>query len=270
MNGLSLADLQRRALPLLDRTLDRDEWRYRSAEGFIAEGEVLEEIMAKDKDSMALIGYDKESLASLIRNAMMEADKTVQDRYNLPFSITFQGQNIEVTKNWYMSPQYSFLYNEKLSDSEFNESWQCEYRFENQENGLEILIGGDKTRGVVHYVEWLGFCEGGHPGNLYRVDPFILVGTLEGKIYKETIQVEKERCEHQQNQKAAEIENTRALIEEVQAEILQLTDKDKDEHLQRDIEFLQTRSEKLKQELEQMKRNHATRLSKLEQKQIQL
>ena len=86
---------------------DRDEWRYRSAEGFIAEGEVLEEIVAKDKDSMALIGYDKESLASLIRNAMIEADKTVQDRYNLPFSIALQGKPTNNTHSALFTAQRS-------------------------------------------------------------------------------------------------------------------------------------------------------------------
>ena len=86
-----------------------------------------------------------------------------------------------------MSPQYSLFFNEEKPHSKWNEAWSCEYHFKNTLNMLEITIGGDQHQGVVHYIEWIGFCEGGHPANPYRVDPHIALATLTGLVTSETV-----------------------------------------------------------------------------------
>lgn len=168
---------------------DPIEWRFRSADGFLGENESFENVILQDREKLEHIKETKESLANLIRNAMNESDKIIKERFNIPFIVNFNGHQLEVTKNWFMSPQYSLFYNENIENSIYNEAWQCEYIFKNIKNQLPLKIGGSQNCGIIHYIERIGFFEGGHPKNDYRVDPYLIIGVLTGKIYEETIKI---------------------------------------------------------------------------------
>ena len=69
---------------------DPEDWKYRSADGFIGKDESILELCIKDIESIHSLGYTKESFVLLIINAMNEADKYITGM-NMPFKFTFHG-----------------------------------------------------------------------------------------------------------------------------------------------------------------------------------
>lgn len=65
-------------------------------------------------------------------------------------------------------------------------------------------MGGNESAGVLQYMEEIAFCEGGHPSNPYRVDPFIAVAVLFGDIREECVQRWGERLSHLRQQEPQE------------------------------------------------------------------
>lgn len=132
-----------------------------------------------------------------------------------------------------MSPQYSLFWNEEIVDSRWNEQWNCEYHFRNKSNNLEFLIGGNQDIGVIHYIEWLGFFEGGHPDNMYRLDPFVVMGCLTGIIQEDTIRIFSEQFQ--------------ARIDRLRDEIRQTQEANK-ENSQELVDWVRIQSEKITQQ----------------------
>ena len=164
---------------------------------------------------MEYLGYTKESFADFIIFMMNVADNIIKGM-NIPYDFTYKGNRLRVQKNIFMSPQYSLFYNENIKESQYNESWNTEYHFINLDNHLEIKIGGNQEHGLVNYIKWIGFCEGGHPSNLYRVDPYILLGVLKGYIELKTITIFKEREEYQINKQKEELNEYKKMKNEIE------------------------------------------------------
>ena len=149
-----------------------------------------------------------------------------------------------------MSPQYSLFWNDEEQNSKWNEQWNCEYHFVNETNSLEFIIGGDQEQGVIHYIEWLGFFEGGHPNNLYRLDPFVVVGCITGKIHDSTIRIYSEMVQ-------AKIDVARSEVEEVKKE-------SHENHSQELADWLCLQQEKMNQMEGKKKQQVSTLLSLLD------
>ena len=100
---------------------------------------------------------------------------------------------MKVTRNWFQSPQFSLFYNEEIPESKYNQKWNIEFKIENEKTKMFFLLGGDHKIGVIKYIKWFGFFEGGHPKNQYRVDPYILSSVLFGISNPKTNVVWEER-----------------------------------------------------------------------------
>ena len=173
------------------------------------------------------------------------------------------GEPIRVQKNWFMSPQYSLFYNDSV-DSEYNEKWQHEYHFVNTRNNLEVKIGGDQYQGVVHYIEWVGFCEGGHPSNQYRVDPYIAIGVFTGDIYSNTIITYQEKLDYQAGLLQEEINQYITSKYDIESLIGSSHDSKK-EKLSNDIKWLKNKIEHLNTDKNNLLHHKSLKLNLLQE-----
>src|SRR3990167_6920817 len=108
-----------------------------------------------------------------------------------------------------MSPQFSLFYNSKFEDDPsniYNTKWNTEYYFRNECNGLWVKIGGDQKAGIINYIAWLGFCEGGHPKNGYRVDPIVVNAVLRGKVCQKAVEIWRERLQSNAGEQVVKVE----------------------------------------------------------------
>jgi len=118
--------------------------------------------------------------------------------YNRLSSRQQKPQLLKITKTFYMGDQFSLFYNfEKDREGKQpkeNQKWNVEYRIENLNNGVWILVGGTSTSGVIFYIEEYGFYEGGGVNNDYRVDPFSLYAVITGECRPEVLRIFEEKA----------------------------------------------------------------------------
>ncbi|MDP2436353.1 MAG: hypothetical protein Q8P67_11455 [archaeon] len=181
-NGLGLKEIQRRARVLKDRTEDPLTWRYRSSSGFLGEEELLEDVISKDEQLVRELGSSHLELADMLASVVSSARALDEAEQRMPERVlSFRGQQLHVTCQPYMSPQFSLFWNEAAAGSVHNTSWSAEYHISHPGlPGYSLLVGGDDRRGSIDFIRHLGFYQGGAPLNDYRLDPSLLLAILTG------------------------------------------------------------------------------------------
>ncbi len=230
INGLPIDQIEKRSMPLQDKTRDPEEWRFRSFDGFLAENEKFKDVVKADWKTVQLLGTSHHELASNIRDllALVESKRTTENlgvmtSITVDFtahisSQTCKSQRLHVSHQLYNGYQYSLFYNSNNETSLSNTKWYEEYLIQNMESKLSVKIAGNGTVGIVEciqcnskscvtlvYIDYMGFYEGGGVKNNYRVDPLILFAVLTGKCTQSTINVAKEREAWQLQEPASEL-----------------------------------------------------------------
>lgn len=199
-------EIERRAMPIADNTED-PEWRCRSFDGFLGKGESIRAVVADDAASLADLSLSMARLIGGLRAVMVAADNALGEGRNVATEVEVGGRLLRVERRWFMSPQFSLFHNERSPSAgeaeKFNCSWDVEYEISSP-TGIWLRVGGTAVVGVVQYMEEIGFCEGGHPSNPYRVDPYIAAALLFGDIREETVKRWGERLSHMRCQELAE------------------------------------------------------------------
>ena len=95
-------------------------------------------------------------------------------------------QTLLVQRRWFCGYQYSFFWNEELDEGVGdNTKWNTDYIITNKGTNLSLTIAGDKSGGVLQFIEKYGFFEGGGAENEYRVEPALAVFILAHTSHKQ-------------------------------------------------------------------------------------
>jgi len=284
VNGLSLQRIEARCQPLKDKREDENEWRFRSFNGFLRSGETLAQVIQADADTVSQLSLTHATIAALIRRAISQAKQPSEVFVERNFTYsppsdglftstgikqTFPPQPLKVTRTWYCGDQYSVFYNMEKNnnnnhsqfpgddaadddddDSVFcNQKWNVEYSIMNQNNQLEIKVGGDEQSGVVTYIEKFGFYEGGGVQNPYRLDPHLILAVLTGVVTPQVVSLV--------TQSMAEQVKTLQLRIEANQHHLQLSQNNDEK------EWLEARVQQELKSLQELKENQTQQLSRL-------
>ena len=149
-------------------------------------------------------------------------------------------QPLKITKTFYMGDQFSLFYNfekdRKGEQPKENQKWNVEYRIENLNNGVWILIGGTSTSGVITYIEEYGFYEGGGVNNEYRVDPFSLYAVITGECRPEVLGIYEEKARVKETQLLQEMNRDEKRQQELRDVLLGKKEDDNDNNKKKSIE----------------------------------
>jgi len=145
VNGIALKDLEARSLPLIDRTQDKEGYKWRSSSGFLAEGETFQEVITQDWIFLEKYNITHSQLSIEIKKLIQTTRQQRNDQSNAALTLTytpafqlknkslspqvfhphfssliyviFLSQTLVITPVWYVSPQYSLFYNPSLPPS---------------------------------------------------------------------------------------------------------------------------------------------------------
>jgi hypothetical protein len=201
-NGLTVECIERRARALIDRTDDADEWRYRSATGFLSRNEQLLHAIECDAATLARLGVSKEHVAASIRRILrpVRLANSAERRCVRRTAYNDAGEIVDVDTITYMSAQYSPFWNDAFeqdnqkdtqndnsndndNDNDHNhndhnhndnQKWNVDCVITHRRSGIAVRVAGDDRCGIVHLIERYGFFEGGGASNPYRLDPDLL------------------------------------------------------------------------------------------------
>jgi len=199
INGIPLAEIDRRAQPLKDKTQDKEFWRCRSFNGFLDEGQSIKDCLLCDWNLVTRLGTTHLCLVNHLKaiigkyNTIRVSTKRGPDAV-IKFTYTaidLSGliQNLTVSHRFYLGDQWTLFYNPSLPE---NDKWKEEFKITNESVNISILIGGGLNVGIIQYIEDYGFYEGGI-NNEYRIDPEVLITVLTGRVTERVVglQIEK-------------------------------------------------------------------------------
>lgn len=195
VNGLPIAEIERRSRRLVDRTEDPQTWRYRSSSGFLGENERFLDVVASDRQLTALLGTSDTELADRLGGLVQRCHylDAVEQR-NPERTISDGGQTFTLRCVPFVSPQFSPFWNEDRPHSEENQQWSVDYWIVNHKlPGCTLWIGGDHQAGVLDWIRRYGFYEGGGGSNPYRLDPALVQTVLTGRITTYSLEAFRQR-----------------------------------------------------------------------------
>ena len=147
-NGVSVAELERRARALDDKTQDPEGWRMRSSSsGFLGQDESLLQVLEEDARLVASLGTSCEHLAQLVEEGVRHLPPT----------------------DFFVSGQRSLFYNEE-GDAEELQEWSHEWRLQRGEFSLIV------TPATARWIRKYGFFQG---RTAYRADPRMILAVLQ-------------------------------------------------------------------------------------------
>eukprot|EP00727_Mastigamoeba_balamuthi_P000942 m51a1_g10845 hypothetical protein (307) ;mRNA; r:33895-34815 len=205
VNGVPVAEIERRARPLPSRLDDAATWRCRSASGFLGPDESLRHVIAADWRTVAdALGTTHTAIGEALAWAIDAAKRDraergvgpcAESRVTLPKNLQIFGARRNLLPDWGSRPaapavvvrssffagsQRSPFWNDSLAAGEgLNDEWAEEHTLSNEQlGGASVVVAGSSTAGVARWIADLGFYEGGGHTNPYRVDPELLVAVL--------------------------------------------------------------------------------------------
>lgn len=173
-NGLSVQRVEQRMTACPDKTQWPDEWRYMCAKGFLAPGERLLQVIARDEARLTALGTTRREVADRLAAVLRALEAAKCD--------SVDGEEFCGRKKWFIGKQYSPFYNDNEPHSPHNHTWCEEWKvWHTRHPKVVLVIAGNSDAGSVSLVRDFGFFEGGLQGtNRYRLDPDVLWCVLNG------------------------------------------------------------------------------------------
>jgi hypothetical protein len=167
-NGLATEAVERRCRALEDKS--DPEWPCMSSVGFLAPGERLEAVVARDAAALARLGLTAAQLAERLRALLMLFGDAQEGAVT-----TAEGARVRFVRRWFVGAQYSPFRNSAGPMRRHEEGWSDEWKVRSDCASLVL------TRGGLDMLEDFGFCQGGLDGSSrYRLDPDAVVALLSG------------------------------------------------------------------------------------------
>ena len=169
------------------------EWQNMCSGGFLAEGERVEEVIARDAAELSKQGWSAEEMGKQLHAL---ADGLVGERG--------KEKRFEWERRWFVGRQYSPFRSGEVHAEGWNEEWVLR-----GEQGTKMVL----TRGSADMVADFGFFQGGLDGsNRYRLDPHVVHAMVTGSVSREAKEWMARRREFKNQRRKAEREK---LVEEM-------------------------------------------------------
>jgi hypothetical protein len=160
LNGLSILQIERRSEVIEDNTMDPEEWKYRSFDGFLGKDEHFKEIIKRDWKTVTEMGCSHKELAHHLKEILDLVERTrkslnagVMTPIQVEYAArNFPKQSFHVTHQLYSGYQFSLFYNPKVTGSEFNTKWNEEYCIQNLNTKLQLKVAGNSQVGIVECI----------------------------------------------------------------------------------------------------------------------
>jgi hypothetical protein len=190
INGITIEEIERRAQPLEDKTLDPQTWRCRSSSGFLGENEKFKDVLLLSFNELKKIGISNQDIAFHLRSILEKAEskrKKLKVGPSVPIKITHPSYPLPSKKNeklefsvekiFFMGSQQSLFYNANIKESKENLEWKNDFIITNTRSGKSLKIGGNTECGIIRYIEEYGFYESGE-NNDYKLTPIDILSLL--------------------------------------------------------------------------------------------
>lgn len=213
INGLSIEEIERRARPLDDKSVDPTSWRFRCGDGFLGVHESFKGVLKHDWETVAALGTSHQQIAHHLRQVIAKTEEArTKSQWGAmkPIAISYSctppppataatapaAQTLLVSHYVFNGDQCSVFFNNDKQGSVLNTKWREEYTIENVRMQLSVKVAGTATDGVIDYIDRFGFYEGGGIANSYRVEPELVWAILTGICTQQTVQVACARERH--------------------------------------------------------------------------